>query len=51
MRPQRGMEQDEECEGVMRDQNDRDTDLDHGVVTETEKKLKKPPLYKVLLHK
>jgi hypothetical protein len=22
----------------MRDQNDRDTDLDHGVVTETEKK-------------
>ena len=34
----------------MRDQNDRDTDLDHGVVTETEKKLKKPPLYKVLLH-
>jgi ATP-dependent Clp protease adaptor protein ClpS len=29
---------------------DDDTDLDHGVVTETEKKLKKPPLYKVLLH-
>ena len=34
----------------MKNQNDRDTDLDHGVVTETEKKLKKPPLYKVLLH-
>ena len=26
------------------------TDLDHGVVTETEKKLKPPPMYKVLLH-
>jgi len=25
-------------------------DLDHGVVTESEKKLKPPPLYKVLLH-
>jgi ATP-dependent Clp protease adaptor protein ClpS len=31
-------------------QHDNDTDLDRGVVTETEKKLKKPPLYKVLLH-
>jgi ATP-dependent Clp protease adaptor protein ClpS len=30
--------------------HDNDTDLDRGVVTETEKKLKKPPLYKVLLH-
>ncbi|MGH8010404.1 MAG: ATP-dependent Clp protease adapter ClpS [Candidatus Binatia bacterium] len=29
---------------------DNDTDLDRGVITETEKKLKKPPLYKVLLH-
>ena len=29
---------------------DNDNELDHGVVTETEKKLKKPPLYKVLLH-
>ncbi|HUI25351.1 MAG TPA: ATP-dependent Clp protease adapter ClpS [Candidatus Kryptonia bacterium] len=28
----------------------RETDLDHGVVTETEKKLEKPKLYKVLLH-
>jgi len=28
----------------------RETDFDLGVVTETEKKLKKPPLYKVLLH-
>ncbi len=32
----------------------REKDFDHGVVTETEKetekKLKKPPLYKVLLH-
>ena len=37
-------------EGVMRDQNDRDPDLDQGIVTETEKKLKKPSLYKVLLH-
>src|SRR2546426_9394684 len=27
-----------------------ETELDHAVVTETEKKLKKPPLYKVLLH-
>ena len=26
------------------------TDLDHGVVTESEKKLKPPPMYKVLLH-
>ena len=25
-------------------------DTDHGVVTESEKKLKPPPLYKVLLH-
>ncbi len=28
----------------------RETEYDHEVVTETEKKLKKPPLYKVLLH-
>lgn len=28
----------------------RETDLEHGLVTETKKKLKKPPLYKVLLH-
>ncbi len=28
----------------------QETEFDHGVVTETEKKLKKPPLYKVLLH-
>ncbi len=28
----------------------RETDSDPSVVTETEKKLKKPPLYKVLLH-
>lgn len=28
----------------------RETEFDFGVVTETEKKLKKPPLYKVLLH-
>lgn len=28
----------------------RQTDFDHEVVVETEKKLKKPPLYKVLLH-
>jgi ATP-dependent Clp protease adaptor protein ClpS len=34
----------------MRNQDDNDTTLDRGVVTETEKKLKKPPLYKVLLH-
>lgn len=34
----------------MAEQHDHDTDLDHGVATETEKKLKKPPLYKVLLH-
>jgi ATP-dependent Clp protease adaptor protein ClpS len=27
-----------------------ETEKDHAVVTETEKKLKKPPLYKVLLH-
>jgi ATP-dependent Clp protease adaptor protein ClpS len=26
------------------------TDLDQGVVTESEKKLKPPPMYKVLLH-
>ena len=31
-------------------QHDNDTDFERGVVTETEKKLKKPPLYKVLLH-
>ena len=29
---------------------DNDNEQDRGVVTETEKKLKKPPLYKVLLH-
>ena len=29
---------------------DNDNDLDRGVITETEKKTKKPPLYKVLLH-
>jgi len=29
---------------------DNDNELDRGVITETEKKLKKPPLYKVLLH-
>ena len=28
----------------------REVGFDHEVVTETEKKLKKPPLYKVLLH-
>lgn len=28
----------------------RETDFDTGVVTETKKKLKKPSLYKVLLH-
>jgi len=28
----------------------REVEFDHEVVTETEKKLKKPPLYKVLLH-
>ena len=28
----------------------RETENDHEVVTETKKKLKKPPLYKVLLH-
>ena len=28
----------------------RENEFDHGVVTETKKKLKKPPLYKVLLH-
>ena len=28
----------------------REAEFDHEVVTETEKKLKKPPLYKVLLH-
>jgi ATP-dependent Clp protease adaptor protein ClpS len=28
----------------------RQEEFDHEVVTETEKKLKKPPLYKVLLH-
>lgn len=30
--------------------DDNDADLDRGVVTETEKKLKRPSLYKVLLH-
>lgn len=34
----------------MSNQYDNDTDLDRGTITETEKKLKKPPLYKVLLH-
>jgi len=34
----------------MSKQNENDTDFERGVVTETEKKLKKPPLYKVLLH-
>jgi ATP-dependent Clp protease adaptor protein ClpS len=29
---------------------DNENELDRGVITETEKKLKKPPLYKVLLH-
>lgn len=29
---------------------DNGTDLDRDVITETEKKTKKPPLYKVLLH-
>src|SRR5437899_11639992 len=28
----------------------RETEFEHGLVTETKKKLKKPPLYKVLLH-
>jgi ATP-dependent Clp protease adaptor protein ClpS len=28
----------------------REAEFDHEAVTETEKKLKKPPLYKVLLH-
>jgi ATP-dependent Clp protease adaptor protein ClpS len=28
----------------------RETESEHGLVTETKKKLKKPPLYKVLLH-
>jgi len=28
----------------------RETELDREVVTESRKKLKKPPLYKVLLH-
>jgi len=28
----------------------RETEYDHDLVTETKKKLKKPPLYKVLLH-
>lgn len=30
--------------------NQRGTDLEHEVITKTKKKLKKPPLYKVLLH-
>ena len=34
----------------MAEQHDQDTGIDQGVVTQTEKKLKKPPLYKVLLH-
>jgi len=34
----------------MAEQHDQDAGVDHGVVTQTEKKLKKPPLYKVLLH-
>src|SRR5258705_1811748 len=37
-------------EADMRKPYDNDTDLDRGTITETEKKLKKPPLYKVLLH-
>src|SRR5437667_1427442 len=28
----------------------RETEFEHGLVTETKKKLKKPPMYKVLLH-
>jgi ATP-dependent Clp protease adaptor protein ClpS len=28
----------------------RETESDHGLVTETKKKVKRPPLYKVLLH-
>ena len=28
----------------------RETESDHGLITETKKKVKKPPLYKVLLH-
>ena len=28
----------------------REREFDHEIVTETEKKLKRPPLYKVLLH-
>ena len=27
----------------------RETESDHGLITETKKKLKKPPLYKVLV--
>ncbi|MBX9667356.1 MAG: ATP-dependent Clp protease adapter ClpS [Candidatus Obscuribacterales bacterium] len=29
---------------------DHEHEHDHGVITETQKKVKKPPLYKVLLH-
>ena len=28
----------------------RETESEHGLVTETQKKVKRPPLYKVLLH-
>ena len=28
----------------------RDPEFEHGLVTETKKKVKRPPLYKVLLH-
>ena len=28
----------------------RETEFEHGLVTETKKKVKRPPLYKVLLH-
>ena len=28
----------------------RDSEFEHGLVTETKKKVKRPPLYKVLLH-
>jgi len=52
LRPDRGIEDSTGLfsagEEIMK--HDNDTDLDRGVVTETEKKLKKPPLYKVLLH-
>jgi len=34
----------------VKDMSRRETEFEHGLVTETKKKLKKPPLYKVLLH-